>query len=268
MGVTTGPAAQRWSEALQAWAIPEAILARAPTTPWSYPPTLFARMAARAVADPVPSPSRRRALEALPDGGTVLDVGVGGGAASLPLVPPAACVVGVDQSADMLESFAAAAAEQGVAHQEVQGNWPDVAPEVDRADVVVCHHVAYNVADLVPFVTALTTHARRRVVLELTARHPQTSSNPLWLALHGIVRPTSPTADDAVAVLRELDLEVGAEAFERPVDHGEEDLIDLVPFVRRQLCVGPERDPEITALLRHHGRDDLRHAVTLWWDSA
>lgn len=268
MGVTTGPAAQRWRHALQAWAIPDEILARAPATPWSYPPSLFARMAARAVADPVSSPSRRRALEALAEGGTVLDVGVGGGAASLPLVPPAARVVGVDQSADMLESFATAAAARGVAHDEVQGSWPDVAPDVGPADVVVCHHVAYNVADLVPFVTALTAHARRRVVLELTARHPQTSSNPLWLALHGVVRPSSPTADDAVAVLQELGLAVGTEVFERPVEHGDEDLIDVVPFVRRQLCVGPERDAEIERLLRHHGREDLRHAVTLWWDSA
>ncbi len=261
------PAAQRWAEALEAWAIPDEIRAAAPASPWSFPQALFARVAARALVNPA-TPSRLRATEALPDRGVVLDVGVGGGAASLPLAPPAARLVGVDQSAEMLEAFATTAESRGVAHDEFQGSWPDVANEVAPADVVVCHHVAYNVSDLVSFVAALSDHARRRVVLELTALHPQTSSNPLWLALHGVVRPTSPTAADAIAVLEEMGLTVGVERFERSVDHGEEELADVVPFVRRQLCLGPERDAEIESLLRKHGRAQLAHAVTLWWDGA
>lgn len=176
--------------------------------------------------------------------------------------------MGVDQSPHLLDAFTAAAEARSVAHKEVQGTWPDVAGEVEAADVVVCHHVAYNVADLVPFVAALTAHARRRVVLELTARHPQTSSNPLWLELHGIVRPTSPTADDAVAVLEEMGLAVVVEPFERQVTDGEDELADVVPFVRRQLCLGPERDPEIESLLRRHGQAQLSRVVTLWWDTA
>ncbi|MDQ3353664.1 MAG: SAM-dependent methyltransferase, partial [Actinomycetota bacterium] len=167
---------------------------------------------------------------------------------------------------DMLAGFAQAAADRGVDHEEVHGSWPDVAPGVGPADVVVCHHVAYNVADLVPFVEALRAHARRRVVLELTARHPQSSSNPLWREIHDIERPTSPTAADAVAVLEEMGLEVTVEPFERTVPEGDEELADVLPFVRRQLCVGPDRDAEIEALLRRHGRAHLRHAVTLWWD--
>ena len=265
--VTNSPAAQRWAQALQAWAIPEEILAAAPTSPWSFPSSMFARRAARALADPVATPSRQRALQALVDGGHVLDVGVGGGAASLPLAPPATRLVGVDQSGDLLESFASAAEGVGVAHHEVQGSWPDVADRVEPADLVVCHHVAYNVADLVPFVSALTSHARRRVVLELTAHHPLTSSNPLWLEIHGVVRPTSPTAADALAVLEEMGLAPSVEAFERSVDHSPDDLEEIVPFVRRQLCVGPDRDAEIESLLRRHGRASLGQAVTLWWDT-
>lgn len=267
MGAVTGPAAQRWADALQAWAIPEGILAGAPDTPWLYPPALFARAATRAMAEAAPGPSRQRALSALTKGGEVLDVGVGGGAASLPLGPPAGRLVGVDESPAMLDRFAVAAEERGVAHEEIVGRWPDVAPEVGPADVVVCHHVAYNVADLVPFVTELTAHARRRVVLELTAEHPQASSNPLWLELHGVVRPTSPTAEDAAAVLEELGMVANLEASERG-HRRDEELADVVPFVRRQLCVGAERDPEIEALLRLHGREKLRHVVTLWWDVA
>ena len=90
----------------------------------------------------------------------MLDVGVGGGAASLPLAPPAALLVGVDQSEGMLATFADACERRRVAHREVQGSWPDVAGQVEPADVVVCHHVLYNVADVVPFVEALSEHAR------------------------------------------------------------------------------------------------------------
>ena len=79
-----------------------------------------------------------------------------------------------------------------------------LAAAVPTVDVVVCNHVLYNVADLGPFVVALTDHAHSRVVVELTPRHPASDLNPLWLRFHGLMRPTEPTADDAVAVIREV----------------------------------------------------------------
>ena len=68
-------AAERWQAELAGWAIPDEILAQAPESPWGFPPELFA-----APPDPIDTPSRDRALEALPPGGSVLDVGCGGGA--------------------------------------------------------------------------------------------------------------------------------------------------------------------------------------------
>ena len=82
--------------------------------------------------------------------------------------------------------------------------------------MVTCHHVLYNVADLGPFVAELTSHARRLVVVELTARHPLSGLNPLWERFHGLVRPTVPTAYDALAVLEELGLAPGHEIWSRP----------------------------------------------------
>ena len=256
--------ARRWRADLDSWEIPPEILAAAPESPWGCPPGLFARAAEEAVhaQSAAPTPSLHRALEALPEGGSVLDVGAGGGAASLPLCPPAATVTAVDQSPQMLERFADLAEGQGIRHNEVEGLWPDVAGRVGPVDVVVCNHVLYNVGDLVPFVTALTEHARRRVVVEITAAHPQSLLNPLWEHFHGVPRPTRPTAQDAFAVLRDLGLEVGIAEFEGPLrwhkDHHEE----IVAFTRRRLCLPPERDPEVAALLppplpRPH--------VALWW---
>ena len=262
----SGDAARRWSAALASWAIPEDVLDAAPECPWGFPAALFARAAERATDDEEAlRPSRRRALESLPPGGSVLDVGCGGGAASLPLAPPAGLLVGVDEGEDMLAAFAELAGRRGVAHHEVHGTWPEVAPLVRPTDVVVCHHVFYNVADLAPFALALTTHARRRVVVELTATHPMLHLNPLWEALHGIERPTSPTAWDAVAVLAEAGLEVHHEESERPSSWLGVDRAELVAFARRRLCVGPERDPEIDALLPPAHLAPLRRTVTLWW---
>lgn len=263
----SGRAAERWRDDLARWAVPDEIIAAAPVSPWRFSPAVFARRAEQALTEDPDRPSRLRALEALPAGGSVLDVGVGGGAGSLPLVPPAAFVVGVDDAAGMLDAFAAAAERVGVAHREVDGTWPAVAGSVEPADVVVCHNVLYNVADLPPFVAALTDHARRRVVVELSATHPTSDLNPLWLALHGLERPTSPTAEDAIAVLEEMGLEVEYEAFERRWEPFGPDRDDRVARVRERLCVGPERDAEIEALLdRVAAGSPLRRSLAIWWD--
>jgi SAM-dependent methyltransferase len=135
----------------------------------------------------------------LPEGGSVLDVGVGGGAASLLLAPRAARIVGVDSSEELLRVFGSAAEATGVRAVTVLGRWPDVADAVDAEDVVVCSHVLYNVQDLEPFIRALDRHARHRVVIEITGRHPLAWMSDLWRRFHGLERPARPTADDAVA---------------------------------------------------------------------
>jgi SAM-dependent methyltransferase len=265
--VTPGPAARRWAEELAAWAIPPEILERAPESPWGCPPALFAHAAEEAVAagPEAPSPSTRRALEALPEGGSVLDVGVGGGAASLPLAPPAARITGVDESPRMLAAFAALAERVGVEHSEIQGRWPEAVSRVGPADVVVCHHVFYNAPDLAAFVEALTARARRRVVVELTGVHPQASIDELWRHFHGIERPAGPTPDDAVAVLAELGLDSGLERWEAPSRWSGVPRQELVAFTRRRLCLPSERDPEVDAALDASFALGPRPLVTLWW---
>ncbi len=266
----TDTAARYWADALAAWAIPQEILDAAPDpTPWRFSPAVFAWTPERAAAEgPVVTASRARALEALPEGGTVLDVGAGGGRASIPLSPPAGLVVAVDSSAELLEAFREAAEREGVPHRTVQGQWPDVAGQVEVTDVVVCHNVFYNVANLEPFARALTDHARRRVVVELTVTHPASNLNDAWRALHGIDRPTTPTAHDAVAVLEEMGLDVAWEESERRLAPETRHRADVVAHARKRLCVGPERDAEIDALLGDASEQPLRRILTIWWDGA
>jgi len=252
-------AAERWAEELAAWAIPDHIMAVAPESPWRFTPTLFT-----APAEPGPdTPSRLRAREALPAAGTVLDVGCGGGAAGLALVPPAGRVIGFDQSAELLELFVSRATELGVDHRAIEGSWPGQAAAAPPADVVVSHHVAYNVADLAGFALELAGHARHRVVLELTGDHPRAGVNHLWRHFWDVDRPSGPTADDAVDVLREAGIDPVVERV--PRSHRRLARAERVASVRRYLCLPEERDPEIDALLGPES-EAAGEVVTIWWD--
>ncbi|MGZ8600281.1 MAG: class I SAM-dependent methyltransferase [Actinomycetota bacterium] len=266
---------EAWRSALEAWAIPDAILDAAPESPWGLPPELFRRRAEGAVARE-PSVLVERALETLPERGTVLDVGVGGGATSLPLAGRASRITGVDGSEGMLESFREAALAAGVEAVGVLGTWPDVAPDVEPADAVVSGHVLYNVADLGPFALALTTHARRRVVVEITGTHPLAWMGVLWHRFHALDRPDSPTGDDAEAALRALGLDL--ERHDRgsaPRSGGFERREDAIALVRRRLCLPSDRDRDIADALGEHlvERDGRWSAgpsnqtiTTMWWN--
>jgi SAM-dependent methyltransferase len=270
-----GDAAQRWREQLEAWAIPDEFLRAVPDSPWQHPTEVFAKRADSYVAKPV-GVSWERAIAALEPRGVVLDVGAGAGAASLPLARATTELIAVDQSRTMLDALSVRAASLNLPTRLVQGTWPADSSTVDQADVVVCHHVFYNVADLAPFAQALTDHARRRVVVELPPAHPMRALNPLWLRLHGLRRPDGPTADDAVAVLTELGLDVHQERWPRPPRTPYGSFVDMVTSTRRRLCLPAERDSELVDALMELGVDpghpvdlpdrDGAELVTLWWD--
>jgi SAM-dependent methyltransferase len=276
----TGPAADlpdlldRWRADLAAWAIPDSITAAVAESPWVLPRQVFARRADRVTAAPA-GPSFERAWAALDPPGSVLDVGSGAGAACLPLLPRVTSLTAVDADADMLEQLSQRAAAAGVAAHAVLGRWPETAALAGPADVVTCHHVLYNVAEIAPFVTALTGAARRVVVAEMTAQHPLVSLNDLWLKFHGLRRPVSPTAADLVEILASMGLQAGHQAWRRPGGRDYASFDELVDVTRRRLCLPPGRTAEVAGALVESGVDpehpvDLgssgREVVTIWWD--
>jgi SAM-dependent methyltransferase len=250
--------AERWAEALAGWAIPADILAQAPESPWGFPPALFGGHSAPAGL------LLRVATDGLEDGRTVLDVGCGGGAASIPLAGWARSLIGVDASPAMLASFARAADAVGVAHREVLGEWPKIAGRVGQADLVVCRNVVYNVADIVPFVTALSARAARRVAVELTAVHPSVAMAPVWKRFWGLDRPDGPSAALFAAVVADLGFEPVMESENRPVAKATDGGADYVAFVRRRLCLPAQRDGEIANALA--ATDTVVTAVAVVWD--
>ncbi|HEX3606030.1 MAG TPA: methyltransferase domain-containing protein [Candidatus Dormibacteraeota bacterium] len=258
-------AARRWREQLEGWGIPEEIRAQAPEDPWRLPVEPFL-----AVSEAPLTVSHRRALEALPRHGRVIDVGAGGGAMSRPLALAGAHVVAVDASEEMLEASGG--------DTLVPGRWPEVAAEAGAADVVVCGHVLYNCGDLAPFVLALDAAAGRRVVVEITESHPRDTpeERALWRHFWDLERPDGPGWEDAVAVLREIGIDPRVERWERPRGFAVRHRDHLVAGFRRRLCLPPERDPELVELLapwvvHEDGRwlvgGRPRGLVTLWWDS-
>ena len=261
---------------MREWALPDSILAAAPESPWGFPIELFRSRMERAAPGTLTF-SNRRARDALPVGGTVLDIGVGAGAASLPLHPRCGLIIGIDSSAGSLAEFRRQARRIGAPARTIRGEWPALAGRTPAVDVVVCNHVAYNVADLEPFALAMSSHARRRVVMELTARHPTAWMADLWLRFHDLERPIRPDANDAASLLRGLGFTVHRHGEVQTRRHGGfKRREDAVAWIRRRLCLDASRDAEVAGALG----DRLRHeggfwsvsggnepVVTLWWDA-
>ena len=265
--------AGQWRADLAGWAIPEPIAAAAESSPWVLPHEVFARRADRLAAAPG-GPSFERAWAALDPPGAVLGVGSGAGAACLPLLPRTTSLTAVDTDAAMLDLLASRAAARGHAATCMHDGWPQAAGQLPAADVVTCHHVLYNVPDVVPFLRALTGHARRLVVAEVSAVHPLVSLNDLWLRFHGVRRPAGPAAADLIAILAAMGLPARSQRWPRPGGRDYASFAELAEVTRRRLCLPASRAAEVARALAESGIDPQqpcdpgspgRDTVTIWW---
>ncbi len=259
------PAADYWRHLLAEWAIPAEIRAAAPEFPYTMDPDLF-RPRPTPEGTSLATDRARHALETVPTSDrTLLDVGCGGGAATMALADLAVHATGVDQSEAMLDLFTEEAAARDLPSTTVCGSWPDVEDTVGTVGVVVCHHVAYNVADLAPFVLALSRAARARVVMELTTAHPQTSNAPLWDQFWHLDRPSGPSAQNALDVLVEAGIDATLETGSAGSLRAEASVKARAVTAARMLCLGPDRVPEVEAAIRQLPPRSNERAI-IWWD--
>ena len=252
--------AELWAAELAKWSIPAEILAQAETSPWIHPPALFQ------IPTSIPlNPSHEIALAALPNGGSVLDIGCGGGLAAFALSEKAGKVIGVDHQAEMLEMFAANAHDRGIESETHLGFWPAVASAVPSADVLTVHNVFYNVSDVVPFISELNKHVKKRVVIEMPALHPLATLSGAWKYFWNIERPTEPTPDLLIKVLAEMGIKANIKYWSNEV-RKEVDPESAVEFMRIRLCLPTSRSEEIRSYLSNNPPSGTREQATIWWD--
>jgi SAM-dependent methyltransferase len=266
-------AAARWREYLDAWALPPALLAAVPDSPYTWP-TDFCRRRQSAEAGGPPTPTVRAVRDLLPPGGSLLDVGAGTGRASLPVAAGGHPLTAVERNPAMIEALRSEAEAAGVAVRVVEGSWPEAAAEAGRHDVAVCSHVVYDVPDPAPFLRALHAAARVAVVLEAGERHPWANLIPYYRALHGLDRPAGPTGDLLVQVVSEvIGVSPEVERWIGPARMGFADLQELVEYYRRRLLVPVARTAELVDrlapdIVEEGGWLSLggeQGAVTMWW---
>ncbi|MCX6439936.1 MAG: methyltransferase domain-containing protein [Actinobacteria bacterium] len=253
-------ASHLWREKLESWAIPLEIIDQAPESPWIHPPALFQ----------VPkiiemSPSHDKAFRALPDNGSFLDIGCGGGIAAFAMGKKAGRVIGIDHQRQILEMFSENSQVRNIDSVVHEGFWPAIANEVEVADVVAAHHVVYNVLDIVPFISAMNTHARKRVVIEMPQNHPLSNLNSAWKHFWDLERPIKPTPKDLLNVLNEMGISARLELWEGQM-RADRDLEQAVEFTRIRLCLPRSRDGEVRDFLISNPQPETRKLATIWWD--
>ena len=249
----------QWRTSLASWAIPDEILLQAPESPWIHPVEMFT--VPEEIAD---SPSHQAAREALPAGGTLLDIGCGGGIAAFGATQPGNHVIGVDHQSEMLKIFAEGARSRGLTSETFLGDWPDVAPDVPSAEVVTCHHVVYNVAAIEKFVRALADHAHSRVVVELPQFHPRTHLAPAFKHFWNHDLPSTPNSLMFSQVLSEMGIKHHVINWSAPVV----DRISFdknVEFTRIRLCLPASRDEEVAEFLHSQPPATDRLLTTIYW---
>ncbi len=256
-------AAARWASGLASWALPSDLVDAAPRSPWGHDPEHFRDRNEQ--ARDRSSPADRAARAALPRFGSLLDVACGAGAATVALGGRGRHVTGVDIDPRMLELFSAAAQAPLRRVETIVGRWPDV--EAPPADVVVCHDVAHDVPQLAAFVRALTAHARRRVVMVVPQAHPMSWLTPYFEQLHGLSRPSRPTGDDALDVIRETGVAPIVERYRDTTRWGSSgDRDELIASVRRRLCLDQGDDPRIALALERVPPPTSREVLAVWWE--
>ena len=254
-------AAEIWRDKLKLWAIPKEIIDQAETSPWIHPPAIFQ------IPDEIQqTPSHEKAMEAMPNNGSVLDIGCGGGIGAFALTGKIKRAIGVDHQEEMLVMFNENAAARNIEASVHLGFWPELSSEVEVADVVVAHHGLYNVQDAVPFIKALNNHARKRVVIEIPQSHPLSTMNAAWKHFWNLDRPTGPLPQDLMAVLTEMGIDAHLLLWEGEM-RMEQETPEAMNDRRIRLCLPTTRLNDVSDFFRNNQFPKTRPLATIWWDT-
>ncbi|HVD00339.1 MAG TPA: class I SAM-dependent methyltransferase [Candidatus Dormibacteraeota bacterium] len=135
---------------------------------------------------------------------TLIDVGAGAGRYAAPLAERLDWVTAVEPSQGMRELIPSRDNMTVIAT-----DWERAEPAV--ADLVICCHVLYGVAEATAFIAKLEAVARQRVFIQLRHGQLRTPSDPLWELMVGTPRARQPQFADLWNLLEQLGIraEVG-----------------------------------------------------------
>lgn len=136
---------------------------------------------------------------------TVLDVGGGAGRYALPLALRCREVTVVEPSEAMQNALRESAKEHAIENVSVNGDkWEDA--KVEAADVVLCAHVVYGVADIEPFLRKLDESATDAVAITIGTQAPLSRMSPLWETARQEKRIDLPALVELLPVLWEMEI--------------------------------------------------------------
>jgi SAM-dependent methyltransferase len=165
----------------------------------------------RAAADLPPDPFLTLVLARVDAAATVLDVGAGAGRHTLPLARRARRVRALEPSEAMRGFLEEEIAARRLTNVEVIARaWP--ADGIEAADVVICAHVLYPIAELEPFLRGLDDAARRACFLLLRSDLPVWEG--YWPRVRGQDRLPEPGLVEAYNVCCQMGLRPNVTMFE------------------------------------------------------
>jgi SAM-dependent methyltransferase len=210
---------------------------------------------------------------------TLLDIGAGAGRYTLALAPYFRSIIAVEPDAAMLPRLQEAIREAGVTNIEVvDATWQDA--NVDRADLVLCAHVLYPIADVAPFIQKLDAHACRACFIALRDVIPEPEPlGRLWEQFHHEPRYLQPGYLEAYALIYELGIRANVRVskvsgpswsfydLDSAVDSAREHLIlpespEIDAALLRELEASLLQDGE---LLRLPGEET--YSAVIWWEA-
>jgi SAM-dependent methyltransferase len=178
---------------------------------------------------------------------SVIDVGAGTGRHTIALARHVARVTAVEPSAAMLSFLQQDAQEQGLGNvQTVASEW--LSAEVEPADVVICSHVLYPIADIEPFVRKLAAKAKRRVYV-YTRVDAMPTDMGLWREFYGVPLQLQPSHLDLLNALAELEIVPDVQIVQHRFTWTFASIDEAVDQVRNSLCLA-ESDQKSLAKLR------------------
>lgn len=130
---------------------------------------------------------------------TVIDAGAGTGRHAVALAARVEWVTAVEPSDGMRAQM-----EPRDNMTIVACTWEDA--EVAPADIVICSHVLYGVADVVPFIAKLDRSARERVFVMLRESELPHPANVIRKKLNSEPGPRMPRFSDLFMLLMEMDI--------------------------------------------------------------